>query len=90
MAGMNAKPALPVGPLYTKDAQILGFAISNARVDELASASASVEFLMTDPTFTPAPVETWPLSRAADAHRALEHGRTGGRRIVLVPPRQED
>jgi NADPH:quinone reductase-like Zn-dependent oxidoreductase len=40
MAGLLARPELPVGAVYTRDIMIVGFAISNASVDDLASAAA--------------------------------------------------
>lgn len=36
MAGMQAAPRLPIGQLYTRDASVLGFAISNASAADLA------------------------------------------------------
>ena len=34
MAGRDAKPAFPIGPFYTRDARLYGFAMFNAPADE--------------------------------------------------------
>jgi NADPH:quinone reductase-like Zn-dependent oxidoreductase len=41
MAGLFARPELPVGAVYTGEVTIVGFAISNARIDDLAAGGNS-------------------------------------------------
>lgn len=85
MAGLAQRPELPAGALYTRDAQIIGFVISNGSAVELAAAASLVNQLVADGTLTPRRVEELPLSAAADAHRRLETGHHSGARIVLRP-----
>jgi NADPH:quinone reductase-like Zn-dependent oxidoreductase len=67
LAGLKAHPQLPVGALYTKDARLVGFAISNASLSDLAEASSAVNRL--------------PLKESAEAPRMVERGVRG--RVVL-------
>jgi NADPH:quinone reductase-like Zn-dependent oxidoreductase len=85
MAGLKARPELPVGAVYTRDARIVGFAISNASTDDLAEAADRVNRLVSAGELQPRRVEELPLSDAAEAHRRLETGRAAGVRLVLRP-----
>lgn len=85
MAGMNARPELPVGALYTRDASILGFAISSATVAELADAAVLINRMMAAGTLVPGAIEEVPLSAAASAHGRLEAGTLHGVKVVLRP-----
>ncbi len=42
MAGRDAKPMLPIGPFYTRDARICGFAMFNASAEEQRKAAAEI------------------------------------------------
>ena len=44
MAGMSQRPLLPAGTMYTRDAQISGFAISNASTDLAGAAAGSISW----------------------------------------------
>jgi NADPH:quinone reductase-like Zn-dependent oxidoreductase len=77
---------LPVRRLYTRDASLIGFAISNASVSELAVAARRINELLIEGSLTPRRIEPLPLSEAAEAHRRLETGAARGLRIVLRPP----
>src|SRR5699024_9148428 len=46
MAGMQAAPRLPIGDLYTRDASVLGFAISNASAADLAEAAQAINRML--------------------------------------------
>ncbi len=82
MAGLTARPVLPVGAVYARDITIVGFAISNAGVDDLAaSATAINRALAADELDIPITAEL-PLLETAQAHRRLEAGGVRGR-IVL-------
>ena len=42
MAGRDAKPAFPVGPFYTRDARLYGFAMFNSPAEEQRKAAAEI------------------------------------------------
>ena len=87
MLAAQAEPSrLPVRRLYTREGSVIGFAISNASVAELAGAAHRVNQLLDEGPLRPRRVEPMPLSAAADAHRRLEAGGVRGTRIVLRPP----
>ncbi|MGH3412349.1 MAG: NADPH:quinone reductase [Marmoricola sp.] len=85
MSGMGARSELPVGPLYTRGGRVLGFAISNASVAELAGAAVRVNQLLPTGALAPRATRVLPLSAAAEAHRLLESGEARGVRLVLRP-----
>jgi NADPH:quinone reductase-like Zn-dependent oxidoreductase len=83
MAGLTARPVLPVGAVYPRDVSLVGFAISNSSVDDLAGTARVINHGLADDAF-PIPVSVeLPLSRTAEAHRMIEAGVRG--RIVLRP-----
>ncbi|WP_199506437.1 zinc-binding dehydrogenase [Geodermatophilus sp. TF02-6] len=84
-AGMQAHPELPVGATYTRDATLVGFAISNATVDDLAEAAGAINQRLADGTLTTRISDVLPLDRAGEAHGRLERGTTSGTRLVLRP-----
>ncbi|MFJ3214056.1 NADPH:quinone reductase [Streptomyces flaveolus] len=84
MAGLGGgTSALPLGRLYTKDASIVGFAISNATAGDLAEAARGVVRVLRDTPWRPRIADRLPLSRTAEAHRMLEAGAVKGRLILL-------
>lgn len=85
MAGLGGGASeLPLGRLYTRDASIVGFAISNATTDDLARAAQGVVRLLRDTPWRPRIADRLPLSMASEAHRRLEAGEVRGR-LILVP-----
>ncbi|GJF26697.1 oxidoreductase [Streptomyces sp. HO565] len=85
MVGLGGGPsALPLGRLYTKDASIVGFAISNATTADLAEAAEGVVSVLRDTPWRPRIADRLPLSMTAQAHRRLEAGTVRGR-LILVP-----
>lgn len=84
MASMGATPTLPIGALYTKDASIRGFAISNASVDDLADAARTINMLIPIGGLRGRIAATLPLSEAPRAHQQIASGRPRGR-IVITP-----
>jgi NADPH:quinone reductase-like Zn-dependent oxidoreductase len=84
-AGMRARPELPVGAVYTNDVRLVGFAISNATVAELAAAARLVNERLAAGGLPSRLIEALPLDRAAEAHLAIERGRTSGGRLLLTP-----
>ncbi len=85
MAGMGARPQVPIGRIYTRDLTVTGFAISTATTAELIDAAARVNQLLVVGALVPRGVEQLPLSAAAEAHRRLEAGEGRGVRLVLTP-----
>ncbi|MFV2174677.1 zinc-binding dehydrogenase [Actinomadura sp. LOL_016] len=73
MAGVDREASLPLGALYTRDASIAGFAISNATVAGLRAAADAVVRLLRTTSWRPRIAARPPLSRAADAHRRPDH-----------------
>jgi NADPH:quinone reductase-like Zn-dependent oxidoreductase len=71
-AGMPARPVLPAGPLYTRDARIVGFAISNATVADLARAAGVINELLGTGQLRTRIARVLPLREAATAHRLQE------------------
>ncbi|MGY3206165.1 NADPH:quinone reductase-like Zn-dependent oxidoreductase [Streptomyces sp. TE5632] len=86
MVGLGGGPAtLPLGRLYTKDASIVGFAISNATVSDLAEAAEGVVDLLRRTPWRPRIADRLPLSMTAEAHRRLEAGEVRGRLVLASP-----
>ncbi|MEU4540400.1 zinc-binding dehydrogenase [Streptosporangium sp. NPDC023825] len=87
MAGLGAAPVLPVGQLYTRDASLRGFAISNATVAELAAAATAINHLLARGTLISRIGTRLPLAEAARAHRLQEGAEPGHPRgrIVVLP-----
>ncbi|MFI7061627.1 NADPH:quinone reductase [Kribbella sp. NPDC050124] len=81
LAGMAARPVLPVGALYTRDASIRGFVISNASVGDLADAAELINNQLAAKRLRARTRPALPLSAAGDAHRQMESGVRG--RILL-------
>ncbi|WP_416972949.1 NADPH:quinone reductase [Streptomyces sp. 4F14] len=85
LAGVAARPVLPVGPFYQKDASILGFVISHATTGQLAEAAVSVNRLAASGRLRSRRIERVPLGAMADAHLRMEKGELHGRRLVVRP-----
>lgn len=87
MAGLGARPVLPVGALYTRDASLRGFAISNASVDDLAAAAATINAMLSGGGLRTRIAARLPLADAAAAHRMLETRDPAAPpgRIVVLP-----
>ena len=90
MAGRDAKPALPVGPFYTRDARMYGFAMFNSPADEQRKAAAEINRWLARGRLRPQIDRVMKLSEAAEAHK-LQESSTGQKKnslagkIVLVP-----
>lgn len=72
MAGRDAKPAFPVGPLYVKDCSVRGFAMFNANSAEIREAAGQINGWMADGKLKARIDRVLPLSEAAEAHRLQE------------------
>ena len=90
MAGREARPVLPIGPFYVKDARIIGFAMFNAPPDEQRRAAADINRWLAEGKLRAQIGRLLPLSEAAAAHRLQEDNtlhKTGtlSGKIVLEP-----
>lgn len=85
ITGLGADVPFPVGKFYTRDAQLLSFIISTARVGELADAATRINQLLAEGALAPRRIEALPLSAMAEAQRRLETGQARGTRLVLRP-----
>lgn len=77
-----APPALPVRELYTRDAALTGFAISNASVADLAAAARVVNRELAAGRLRTRIAATLALGDSACAHRLVEAPERPGRVVV--------
>lgn len=90
MAGRDARPVFPVGPFYTKDCSLHGFAMFNATPEEQQLAAIDISRWLASGKLKPRIDRVLPLSQAAEAHRLQEAntlhkaGSLAGK-IVLTP-----
>jgi NADPH2:quinone reductase len=90
MAGRDARPVFPVGPFYTKDCTLIGFAMFNAAPDEQRACAADINRWLSEGKLKPRIDRVLPLSEAAAAHQlqqenTLERKGTLAGKIVLKP-----
>jgi NADPH2:quinone reductase len=90
IAGRQALPTFPVGPFYTKDLALYGFAMFNATAEEQRQSAADINRLLAESKLHAPIGRTFPLPEAAAAHRFLEEnslhkaGTLTGK-VVLMP-----
>jgi len=90
MAGRDARPILPVGPFYTKDCALHGFAMFNATAEEQRAAAEDLSRWLAERKLRARIDRVMPLSETAAAHRLQEEstvqksGALAGK-IVLKP-----
>ena len=90
MAGRDAKPKFPLGPFYTKDARLLGYAMFNAPADEQRKCAAEINRWLAKGKLKPRIGRVMKLSEAAAAHQlqednTLRKAGTLSGKIVLTP-----
>jgi len=90
MAGRDSKPTLPIGPFYTRDARLYGFAMFNATPEEQRKAAAEINRWLARGKLRPQIDRVMKLSEAAEAHKLQEAGTSQKKsslagKIVLVP-----
>ncbi len=90
IAGRAARPEFPVGPFYTRDLRLSGFAMFNASPEEQRAAAKTMAALYCRGGWKPQVGRKFPLAQAADAHRLQEDNSTNKQgslsgKIVLVP-----
>ncbi len=72
MAGRQAQPIFPVGPFYTRDLSLFGFAMFNATPDEQRRCAEDINRWLGDQKLHALIGRVFPLSDAAAAHRLQE------------------
>jgi len=90
MAGRQAQPIFPLGPFYTKDLSLFGFAMFNATPEEQRRCAEDINRWLADKKLHALIGRTFPLSEAASAHRLQEENTLGkagtlAGKIVVVP-----
>jgi NADPH:quinone reductase len=90
MAGRQAQPVFPVGPFYTRDLSLFGFAMFNATPEEQRACALDINRWLGDQKLHPKIGRVFPLSAAAAAHRLQEENTQGKAgtltgKIVLKP-----
>lgn len=78
IAGRAARAVLPVGPLYTRDCSIRGFAMFNATPAEQEAAAADINRWAEAGQLRPPAYRAFPLAEAAEAQRTMEAAAAGG------------
>ncbi len=90
MAGRDARSPLPIGPFYTRDCSIHGFALFNATAREQRAAAGDIDRWAAEGKLKARIDRVLPLSQAAEAHRLQEestvrNASTLAGKIVLKP-----
>ncbi len=90
IAGRDSRPKFPVGPFYTKDCRLFGFAMFNAPADEQRKSAAEINRWLARSRLRPQIGRVMKLSETAAAHRLQEENTLGkagtlSGKIVLVP-----
>jgi len=90
MAGRDAQPQFKLGPFYTNDLKICGFAIFNSTPYEQRVCAERMNEWFIAGKWEPLIGAEFPLSQAAQAHRAQEEKTLKGQgsligKIVVVP-----
>ncbi len=73
MAGRESSPRLPVGPFYTKDCKICGFALFNSPPQQQRKSAAEINRWMARGKLKANIGREMPLAEAASAHRLQEN-----------------
>lgn len=90
MAGRDARATLTIGPFYTKDCSILGFAMFNASPEAQRASAEDIGRWMVEKKLRPLIGRVMPLAETAAAHRLQEDNTLHGEgtltgKIVLEP-----
>lgn len=93
LAGRDTRPQFTLGPFYTKDLSLLGFAMFNASPDEQRECGEAINNLYLRGGWHPAVGPTFTISQTAAAHQmqvenTLEKQGTLAGKIVIVPDPQ--
>ena len=90
MAGRAARPEFPVGPFYTKDLRLFGFAMFNASADEQRVCGETINELAAAGGWNPPIGARFSLSDSVAAQQLQQDNTIGGQgtlagKIVLTP-----
>jgi NADPH2:quinone reductase len=90
MAGRQAQPPFPVGPFYTRDLSLFGFAMFNATPEEQRVCAEDINRWLADKKLHVPIGRIFRMSEAASAHRLQEQNTVGKAgtlmgKIVLIP-----
>lgn len=90
MAGRQAQPVFPVGPFYSRDMSLFGFAMFNATQEEQRICAQDMNRWLAEKKLKPIIGKTFTLAEAAAAHRLQEENtlhKSGSLvgKIVLTP-----
>jgi NADPH2:quinone reductase len=83
MAGRDARPPFPVGPFYTKDCSIHGFAMFNALPGEQANAARDINRWVAEGLLRALIGRVMPLEETAAAHRLQEENTIQGKGTLV-------
>ncbi len=78
MAGRASKPSLPIGPFYTRDCSLFGFAMFNATPEEQRRCAEEINRWVAAGQLRVPIGRTFPLAEAALAQKLLEENTIGG------------
>jgi NADPH2:quinone reductase len=90
IAGRQAQPVFPVGPFYTRDLSLFGFAMFKASPEEQRRCAQDINRWLAEKKLHPVIGRTFRLADAAAAHRLLEEntlqkaGTLTGK-VIVVP-----
>lgn len=84
MSGLGSVADLPLGDLYTKDASIKGFAITNATKTEYDKAANVINSLLLADKLEVRIADRFSLDQAKDAHRQVERGGLWGKLLITL------
>jgi NADPH2:quinone reductase len=82
MAGRASRPEFPVGPFYTRDLSLLGFAMFNATQEEQRAAAERMNDAAMKGQWAPRIGARFPLAKLEDAHRLQEENTLGGKKTL--------
>jgi len=90
MAGRDARPPFPVGPFYTKDCSLHGFAMFNAPAEEQRGCAERINRWLSEGKLRARIDRVLPLAQTAEAHRLQEESTIGKKgtlagKLVLKP-----
>lgn len=90
MAGRQAQPIFPIGPFYTRDMALYGFAMFNATADEQRACAEDINRWLKEKKLKPVVGKVFKLAEAAAAHRlqeenTLQKSGTLTGKIILTP-----
>ena len=77
LAGRDATPPFPVGPFYTRDCKLLGFAMFNATPEQQQGCAHDIMRWMTEGKLEANIDRVLPLEQLAEAHRLQEQSTVG-------------